>query len=76
VTTWRHFAGKTFPRVVHELGLPAATPTHNGPSICPLHRSDIGPVTKTCLECHRAAWDEIARRYATADQGVGRKAER
>jgi hypothetical protein len=71
VTTWRHFARKTFPRVVRELGLPAAE-TCPGLHRCPLHDEPLELVTHTCERCYREAWDEVGRRYANAEQGAGR----
>jgi hypothetical protein len=65
VTTWRRFATTNFPRVVLELGLPAAT---SRPDLrrCPRHGDRVGPVTHMCATCHREAWDAVARRYRDA----------
>jgi hypothetical protein len=73
MAAWRHFARKTFPRVVRELGLPAATMDHGGLTGCPRHKEPLGPVTRVCASCFREAWDEVGRRYASAEQGVGAK---
>jgi hypothetical protein len=68
VTTWRHFAKRELPRVIRELGLPAAEPIRaTGMHRCPRHQAEIGPTTRTCLACHDELWEEIARRYR--DQG-------
>jgi hypothetical protein len=67
---WRYYAEREFPRVVRELGLPAATSKHDGLTVCPRHRLSIGPVGQICLGCHDEAWDEISRRYRDADQGA------
>jgi hypothetical protein len=75
VATWRHFARRTFPRVVRELGLPAATARHDLET-CPKHKEPIGPVTRLCERCFREAWDEVGRRYADAAQGAGNSTER
>jgi hypothetical protein len=72
MTTWRYFARKTFPVVVRELGLPAATSNH-APSVSPLHRTTIGAASRTCIDCHHAAWNEVGTRYRTASQGAGGK---
>jgi hypothetical protein len=75
VTTWRHFARLTLPRVVRELGLGAAEPC---PDVhrCPLHGEPLEQVTHTCERCYRAAWDDVARRYAAAAQGGPEKGTR
>jgi hypothetical protein len=72
MTKWRWYAAREFPRVVRELGLPAATGNYTRPT-CPLHHEPVGTVTRLCESCFREAWDEVGRRYATASQGAGRK---
>jgi hypothetical protein len=69
MTTWRHFATKTFPIVVRELGLPAAE--HSELTTCPRHDEPIGPISRLCKDCFHKAWEEVGRRYASAEQGVG-----
>jgi hypothetical protein len=61
--TWRHFAMKTLPRVVLELGLPAAT---RQPCVdrCPRHDEPLNAVTHLCESCFQEAWGEVRRRYA------------
>jgi len=71
MATWRHFARKTFLRVVLELGLPAATARRDLAS-CPKHNEPIGPVTGLCESSFEAAWDEVALRYASAEQGAAK----
>lgn len=62
MATWRHFARREFPRVVLELGLPAAT---GRPDLdrCPLHGDVVGSVTHLCKTCFDIAWEEVGRRY-------------
>jgi hypothetical protein len=72
VTTWRHFASKTFPRVARELGIPCAT--SGDIERCPRHGTLIGTPTGICVDCHTEAWDEVGRRYAA--QGCPVKPER
>jgi hypothetical protein len=71
MTTWRHFAAKTFPAVVRELGLPAATDEHGGLTSCPRHNEPIGPISRLCKDCFHEAWEEVGRRYASAEHGAG-----
>lgn len=69
MTTWRYFARKTLPIVVRELGLPAAT-SRPDLTVCPLHQGEpIGVITHLCKRCFDAAWAEVGRRYAAANQG-------
>ncbi len=72
MATWRHFARSTFPLVVRELELPAATADHGGLTSCPKHREPIGPITRLCESCFQVAWEEVGRRYASAEQGAGK----
>jgi hypothetical protein len=63
---WRYFADREFPRVVRELGLPCAESVRvTGMNRCPRHRRPLGG-TRICLDCHNEAWEEVARRYRTA----------
>lgn len=65
---WRYFAERELPRVVRELGLPCAEPAlATGMSRCPRHRQPLDEITRTCPDCRTEAWDEVARRYRTAD---------
>jgi hypothetical protein len=70
MATWRHFARHTFPRVVRELGLPAAT-ARPDLKTCPKHHQPVGPITHLCEHCFGETWDEVGRRYASAEQGAG-----
>jgi hypothetical protein len=72
MATWRHFARRTFPAVVRELRLPAAT-SRRDIDTCPMHDEPIGPVTRLCDRCFHLAWDEVGRRYSLASQGAGGK---
>jgi hypothetical protein len=75
MTTWRSYARKEFPRVVLELGLPAAT-SRRDLDTCPKHDTPVGPISRLCEVCFRTAWDEVGRRYALASQGAGGKERR
>ena len=68
---WRYFAERELPRVIRELGLPAARALRDHPlTVCPLHKEPLGAVTRMCEPCHRAAWDEIGRRYAAQGRPI------
>jgi hypothetical protein len=69
LTTWRHFAAKTLPRVVSDLALPCATPRHTH-EICPMHDRPIGTHTRLCDRCWDELWAEIGRRYAAQPGGA------
>jgi hypothetical protein len=70
VATWPNFARRELPTLIQQLKLPCArTTTLNR---CPLHDTVVGPVTGLCERCVHAAWDEVARRYASRAQGEGR----
>lgn len=62
MTTWRYYARREFPRVVLELGLPAAT-RRLGVDRCPRHDEPLGLVTHFCESCFTEAWAEVGRRY-------------
>jgi len=66
---WRWFAAREHPKVVRELGLPAA---EANPALtwCPLHNRPVGPVSHICDRCHEIAWKEVARRYAAQPHGT------
>lgn len=75
MATWRHFARRTFPRVVLELGLPAASAR---PDLerCPKHDEPIDSLTNLCPSCFRQAWDEVGRRYFGVEHGADKSTER
>jgi hypothetical protein len=61
---WRWYAEREYPRVVRDLKLPCARPTHRHGNTCPLHEGPIGPHSRMCLTCCDTAWAEVGRRYA------------
>jgi hypothetical protein len=66
---WRHFAERTLPVVIRELGIPCVEPAlATGMTRCPRHRVALGQRSRVCPECHSQAWDEVGRRYASAEQ--------
>jgi hypothetical protein len=66
---WREHAAKEHPRVVRELGIPCAEPVRvTGMTSCPRHGELLGKVSRMCLSCRTEAWDEVGRRYASAEQ--------
>jgi hypothetical protein len=74
VATWRYFAERELPRVIRDLGLPAAEPVRvTRMSRCPKHQQPLGSTSRICLGCHDEAWNEVGRRYASAEQGTSRK---
>jgi hypothetical protein len=74
VITWRYFARKTFPEVVRELDLLAATANYSLDT-CPLHGDTVGKATHLCKECFGQAWAEVQAPYRDARQGAGKRKE-
>ena len=62
---WRYFAERELPRVIRDLGIPCALPSHaTGMSRCPRHGELLGEKSRMCLTCHEEAWEQVGRRYA------------
>jgi hypothetical protein len=64
---WRAHVQKVGPEIF--VRWPGAQPTSR--ENCALHLTQLGPVSHMCIECHCAAWDEIAARFqgtSKADQ--------
>jgi hypothetical protein len=64
VTRWDTFAKREHVRVIRELGFPGALPPFSPyQQYCRRHGTRLGSLTRMCLACHHASWDEVARRY-------------